>query len=389
MDQVKAKNDVLSPVTRFCKLLEEHRRTPEGAVRTSQEFLSHFFPVTGDEARDELFRHMPADVRGPVLVAWGIRGHKSAIRDTDEKVKQVVQDALLAGDVDASSFEDGVAIDILNQWAPLAYWWSFWRGGKQTKKSILRAFTAAYELGLFDAKWFFEVIEAKSGQLKGTDVIAEGLTKNDLTDWLKRIHERGDGSPRGILETLGWEKLVQHTTNESLLAAIDAMARKNGLAEKGDKAEKTEWKTDERPSLVGAGVSVVGNSPIASSVAAPPPSRPASLTPPAGMFSASSSGAPVPSSASVAPSAAHQSASGSSPPGGKKRGRGEKDVKVDVASLRLSEEDESTVEGMLASLELDQTNHDNLDAVAVESIEIETIGETEPTDVRKRPSKFP
>ena len=64
-------------------------------------------------------------------------------------------------------------------------------------------------------------------------------------------------------------------------------------------------------------------------------------------------------------------------------------MKVDVASLRLSEEDESTVEGMLASLELDQTNHDNLDAVAVESIEIETIGETEPTDVRKRPSKFP
>ena len=121
------------------------------------------------------------------------------------------------------------------------------------------------------SKWFFEVIEAKSGQLKGTDVIAEGLTKNDLTDWLKRIHERGDGSPRGILETLGWEKLVQHTTNESLLAAIDAMARKNGLAEKGDKAEKTEWKTDERPSLVGAGMSVVGNSPIASSVAAPPP----------------------------------------------------------------------------------------------------------------------
>ena len=40
----KARNDLSAAVPKFCLALEEHRRTPEGRVRTSQEMLATFFP---------------------------------------------------------------------------------------------------------------------------------------------------------------------------------------------------------------------------------------------------------------------------------------------------------------------------------------------------------
>jgi len=225
----KARNDLSAAVPKFCLALEEYRRTPEGRVRTSQEMLTAFFPHDEKTSTDRILKYVPQDVRGPIIAAWGIRGIKAALRDSDEKVQTVVHDALIAGDIDHAAFEDGLAPETLIRWVPLAEWWAFWRGGKLTKQAIHKALTTAYELYLFDARWFLDTIQGRSGNLKGTDVLAEGLTKEDLTAWVRRIYETGDGTPKGLVSALGWDKIVGKATNDVLTAVIDAMVAKVGL----------------------------------------------------------------------------------------------------------------------------------------------------------------
>jgi hypothetical protein len=225
----KARNDLSAAVPKFCFALEEHRRTPDGRVRTSQELITSFFPHDDKSCTDRIFKYLPNDARGPIIAAWGIRGIKAALRDSDEKVQSVVHDALVAGDVDHNAFEDGLTPETLVRWVPLGDLWSFWRGGKLTKQAIHKALSTAYELYLFDARWFLETIQAKGGTIKGTDVLADGLEKADLTAWVRRIHETGDGTPKGLVAALGWDKIVARTTNEVLIAVLDAMVLKVGL----------------------------------------------------------------------------------------------------------------------------------------------------------------
>ncbi len=225
----KARNDLSAAVPKFCLALEEHRRTTDGRVRTSQEMLTTFFPHDDRSSTDRILKYLPNDVRGPIIAAWGIRGIKAALRDSDEKVQSVVFDALVAGDIDHVAFEDGLAPETLVRWVPLSDWWAFWRGGKLTKQAIHKALSTAYELYLFDARWFLDTIQAKGGSIKGTDVLADGLTKEDLTGWIRRIHETGDGSPKGMVAALGWDKIVAKTPNDVLIAVLDAMVAKVGL----------------------------------------------------------------------------------------------------------------------------------------------------------------
>ncbi len=246
----KARNDLSAAVPKFCLALEEHRRTPDGRVRTSQELLTSFFPHDEKVSTDKLFKYLPNEVRGPIIAAWGIRGIKAAIRDNDEKVQAVLYDALLAGDVDHAAFEEGLAAETLVRWVPLGDLWTFWRGGKLTKQAIHKALATAYELFLFDARWFLETVNAKGGSLKGTDVLADGLTKDDLTQWVRRIHETGDGSPKGIVAALGWDKIVSKTQNDVLVSALDAVAVKVGLVAgpaKESKAADAGAKTEAKP----------------------------------------------------------------------------------------------------------------------------------------------
>jgi hypothetical protein len=225
----KARNDLSAAVPKFCLALEEHRRTADGRVRTSQELLATFFPHDEKVCTDKIFRYLPNEVRGPIIAAWGIRGIKSALRDTDDKVQVVVHDALVAGDVDHGAFEDGLSPETFVRWIPLADLWAFWRGGKLTKQAIHKALSTAYELYLFDARWFLDAIQGKGGTLKGTDVLSEGLTKDELTQWIRRIHETGDGTPKGLVAALGWEKIVAKTPNDVLVGVLDAMVAKVGL----------------------------------------------------------------------------------------------------------------------------------------------------------------
>jgi hypothetical protein len=225
-----ARNDIESPVPKFCFGLEVHRRTPDGRVRTAQEFLAHFFPHDKKSSTDRVFHYLPTEVRAPILTTWGVRGKKSALMDDDGKVQSVMHDALVAGDVDASMFEDALSADTIMRWIDLSDWWTFWRGGKITKYTILKALESAYELGLFDADWFLDSVRAQGGKLRGTDVLAEGLNKADLTEWVRRIHEGGDGSPKGLLAALGWDQIVAKTADEVLVAVLDAMALKVSLA---------------------------------------------------------------------------------------------------------------------------------------------------------------
>jgi hypothetical protein len=222
-------NELSSAVPKFCLALEEFRRTPDGRVRTSQEFLAHFFAHDDKGSKDEMFRHLPKEIRGPILSTWGIRGLKAALRDDDAKVESVVFDALVAGDVDHAAFEEGLTAELSIRWVPLTSWWSFWRAGKLTKKAIGKALETAFDLGLFDARWFLDTLEARGGQLKGTDVLSDGLTKADLTEWVKKIHQSADGTPKGIVAALGWEKIVTQTASDTLTAVLDAFANKSGL----------------------------------------------------------------------------------------------------------------------------------------------------------------
>jgi hypothetical protein len=222
-------NDVNAPVTKFCLALETDRRTVEGRNRSEREFREHFFPYDDSSAKDRILKFLPREMRGPIIAAWGIRGRKAAMRDDDLRVRAVVHDALVAGDIDDKAFEEGVSSDIIIGWGELADWWKFWRGGKQSKYSIQRALETGYDLGLFDARWFFDVLESGGGKLHGTDVLVEGMSKTELADWIKKIHESGDGSPRGLLGSLGWSTLVAKTSNTVLLSVIDAFAQKNGL----------------------------------------------------------------------------------------------------------------------------------------------------------------
>lgn len=247
------KNDLNAAVPKFCLAVEEYRRTADGRVRSSQEFLAHFFPHDDKGATDQVFRHIPNDVRGPILAQWGIRGLKAALRDSDDKVQSVVHDALVAGDVDHAAFEQGLAADVLVRWVPLASWWTFWRAGKLSKKAIGRALETAYELALFDAKWLLDTLESRGGKLRGTDVIAEGLTKADLTEWVKRIHVSGDGSPKGILAAIGWEKVVAQTANEVLVSALDALATKVGLSAASAASASTGASTSTAPGAPAGG----------------------------------------------------------------------------------------------------------------------------------------
>jgi hypothetical protein len=247
----KARNDLSAAVPKFCLALEEHRRTSEGRVRTSQELITSFFPHDEKTCTDRIFKYLPNDARGPIIAAWGIRGIKAALRDSDEKVQSVVHDALVAGDVDHNAFEDGLTAETLVRWVPLGDLWAFWRGGKLTKQAIHKALSTAYELYLFDARWFLDTIQAKGGAIKGTDVLADGLEKADLTAWVRRIHETGDGTPKGLVAALGWDKIVNRTANEVLIAVLDAMVAKVGLVVSATKLEsrpRLDSKPDAAPS---------------------------------------------------------------------------------------------------------------------------------------------
>jgi hypothetical protein len=191
--------------------------------------IATFFAHDEKVCTDRIFKYLPNEVRGPIIAAWGIRGIKAALRDTDEKVQSVVHDALVAGDVDPAVFEDGLTPETLVRWLPLADLWAFWRGGKMTKQALHKALSTAYELYLFDARWFLDTITAKGGSIKGTDVLADGLSKEELSQWIHKIHETGDGTPKGIVAALGWDKIVAKGANEVLVAVLDAMVTKVGL----------------------------------------------------------------------------------------------------------------------------------------------------------------
>jgi hypothetical protein len=60
---------------------------------------------------------------------------------------------------------------------------------------------------------------------------------------VRKVHATGDGSPKGLLATLGWDRIVGKTPNDVLIKVLDAIAEKAKLVEKpaqaqGNKTEK-------------------------------------------------------------------------------------------------------------------------------------------------------
>jgi hypothetical protein len=225
----KPTNDRQSAVTKFCLAMEEFRRTDAGRVKNAKELVEYFFPHDASKARDQLFVYMPPEVRAPVVAGWGIRGAKAALRDDDERIRNVVHDAILAGDIDETVFEQGITPGHIADWVPLGEWWGFWRSGKVSGVPAQKALATARDLGLFDARWFLENLDGRGGRLKGTDTICDALTKDQIVSWVRNIHASGDGSAAGIVAALGWETILAKTSQEALLFALDALAKKVGL----------------------------------------------------------------------------------------------------------------------------------------------------------------
>ncbi len=225
---MKPRNDRALALSAFCLEIEKHRRTPDGRVRNAEAFLHFYFPRQGDgsAATDRLFVHLPREVRGPIIAGWRIRGLKAALRDDDERVKAVVLDALEAGDLDAAMFEEGVVPETLIDYVPLDEWWSFWRGTALPNAAVQKALATARAMHLIDDKWFLENVEGRGGKTKGTDAVADTLTKDDIIGWIRGIHTSGDASPAGLVAARGWDNVLAKTAPEALLAALDAFARK-------------------------------------------------------------------------------------------------------------------------------------------------------------------
>ena len=225
---MKPRNDRALALSAFCLELEKHRRTPEGRVRNADAFLHFYFARQGDgaAATDRIFVHLPREVRGPILADWRIRGLKAALRDDDERVMAVVLDALEAGDLDATMFENGIVPETLIDYAPLDAWWGFWRGAALPNAAVQKALATARSMHLIDDKWFLENVEGRGGKTKGTDAVADTLTKDDVIGWIRGIHASGDASPAGVIAARGWENVLAKTSPEALLAALDAFARK-------------------------------------------------------------------------------------------------------------------------------------------------------------------
>ena len=256
----KPRNDRNSAVTKFCLAMEEHRRTEAGRVRSAKEFVTQFFPHDTSNATDLVFHHMPQEVRGPILSAWGIRGAKAALRDDDDKVKSVVHDAFVAGDIDDTVFEEGVNAQVLVDWIPLPEWWAFWRQGKLTGVAIQKALATARELALIDDKWFLLNVQGRGGKLKGTDVLCDTLSKDQIVAWIRKIHETGDGSPAGIIAAIGWETVLAKTAQDALLFALDQFARKATLAPEPEKKDDAA-RSGNGPSSLAAGAAAAASAP--------------------------------------------------------------------------------------------------------------------------------
>lgn len=238
------RNDPRNGVTKFCLAMEEHRRTDAGRVRTAKELVDVFFPRSASGAEDRVFVHFPQEVRGPILSGWGIRGPKMALRDTDEKVKSVVVDALSSGDIDEGMFENGIEPRVLIDWIPLVEWWGFWRTGKLTGVAIQKALATARELDLFDDRWFLLHVDGRGGRIKGTDTLCDTLSKDQIVAWVRKVHESEDASPAGLVSALGWETILTKTSQEALLFCLDQFAKKVGLVAAAAAAPAGDGKTE-------------------------------------------------------------------------------------------------------------------------------------------------
>ncbi len=114
------------------------------------------------------------------------------------------------------------------------------------------------------------------------------------------MHETGDGTPKGLVAALGWEKIVGKTANEVLVAVLDAMVLKVGLvvaAGAKDSAPKLEPKPEPAVPPAAALPKSKAEAEVAPAPQAEAPAGPVSQQPPpdeawAGLESVPPSGAP-------------------------------------------------------------------------------------------------
>ena len=215
--------------------------------------------TTTSHRATRFFKYLPNDVRGPIIAAWGIRGIKAALRDDDDKVQSVVYDALVAGDIDHVAFEDGLA---RRDPRPL--------GAARRLVGVLarrQADQASHPQGAVHG---LRALSLRRPLVSRHDPGQGRLDQGDRRPRRRPDeggpHRRGsaaftrpaDGTPKGIVAALGWDKIVAKTANEVLIAVLDAMVAKVGLVlsaprESSPRVEsgaKAEAQPEPAPSVV-------------------------------------------------------------------------------------------------------------------------------------------
>ena len=227
-DQTDRNNDLNAPVTKFCLALEKDRRTPEGRIRSRHDFREHFFPY--DESAPKIASSVPAATTSAGRSSP--RGESAAARrrcaTTTRGYAAVVHDAFVAGDIDDQTFEDGLAPDLIIGWVRARRLVEVL--ARRKAHQVLDS-TRARD-GLRSRAVRRPLVSRHPRERRRQAARHRRPRRGNEQDRARRldqkIHESGDGSPRGLSTALGWSTLVAKTSNAVLLSAMDAFAQKNG-----------------------------------------------------------------------------------------------------------------------------------------------------------------
>lgn len=230
------------PLVAFCLHLDRFWRQPlESPILTATDFREALFPYDRDRAEDRIFRYLSPSDRGKVLHNWSICGRRTAEQSTNEEIVAIVHRAFKYSDLDDAVFASGLTSELVIGFSQLDHWWRFWRSGRHHKLSLQAVFTKAYELELFDAAWFLGSVTAKKGKLRGVDAIAASLKMDGLAKWLTAVHgaiiRDGKATEKTFLEALSLETIVAKMDVEDMLALVDELSGKLGLANAPEKPQ--------------------------------------------------------------------------------------------------------------------------------------------------------
>ena len=224
-----AKNDPAAAVPKFCLALEEHRRTNDGRVRTSQEMLATFFTHDDKACSDRICSSTCRRRARSDHCRVGYSGVKAALRDNDEQDPAASSSthsspatSITWPSRTASPPNDHSLGPARRLVGILARWQAHEASPSQGPRNRIRTLSLRRPLVPRDD-------QARERRAQGHRRPRRRLDE-------RRSHAVGPKDPRdrrrlaqGPGVSLGWDKIVAKTANDVLVAVLDAMVAKVGL----------------------------------------------------------------------------------------------------------------------------------------------------------------